>query len=71
MYVQLSSALEERALDEANKYSQIVFIDCFPVSDWIDSLIGPSGVVALRTLPPTCSPSCSPSFSVMGGVEKH
>jgi signal recognition particle GTPase len=32
------------ALQESNKYSQIVFIDC-SVYDWLDSLIGLGGML--------------------------
>jgi hypothetical protein len=49
------TALEQWGpLQESPKHSQIVFIDLFHVSDWVDSLIGPSGLVwRSSSLPPT------------------
>jgi hypothetical protein len=32
-------------MEQSNKQIQIIFIDCSPVSDWLDSLIGPSGLL--------------------------
>jgi hypothetical protein len=51
---------EEEALEES----------LLPVSDWVDSLIGPSGLLLLVVSPPPCMYACSPSFSFMGGFGK-
>jgi hypothetical protein len=36
-----------------------------PAVDWLDSLIGPGGLLSVVS-----PPMCSPSFSLMGGVGK-
>ncbi len=55
------------ALEQSNKHTQIEVFDCsLFVSDWVDSLIGPSSGLLLVSLPPTCTPS----FSFTGGVGK-
>jgi hypothetical protein len=49
-----AQALHGEALEESNNLpSQIVFIDCCSphVSDWVDSLIGPSGLLLLVSHP--------------------
>ncbi len=50
-----------RALEQSNKHSPIISIDCPPpaVSDWVDSLIGPRGLL-LSSLQPTCIPVSVP-----------
>jgi hypothetical protein len=63
------------ALEESNKYTQIVLINCPRVSDWLDGLIGPGELLllvshlfavpaAISSLPPICSPN----FSLMVGI---
>jgi hypothetical protein len=32
-------------MEQSNKQIQIIFIDCSPVADWLDSLIRPSGLL--------------------------
>jgi hypothetical protein len=33
------------ALKQTTKHTQIIFIDLLPVSHWLDSLIGPGGLL--------------------------
>jgi hypothetical protein len=42
------------------------------VFDWVDSLIGPDGLLLVICPALLCSPNlfCSPNFSFMGGVGK-
>jgi len=35
----------EEDLEQSNRYSQIVSISLLPLSDWLDSLIGPGGLL--------------------------
>jgi hypothetical protein len=41
----------EGALEQSNRYSQIVSIWFLPVSDWLDSLIGPDGLLLEASFP--------------------
>ncbi len=72
---------KEGALEESNKLKSNLYLLIAPfVSDWVDSLISPSGL--LLVVPPLylqskwvaiSSPplACSPSFSFIGGVGKN
>jgi hypothetical protein len=37
----------------------------YSICDWVDSLIAPSGLVAISSLPPTYSPSLSMNYLTM------
>ncbi len=34
-------------LEQSKKHSQIIFYSFLPVSDWLDSLIGPGGLLSV------------------------
>jgi hypothetical protein len=54
-----------RALEESNKYTQIVFNNCPHVSNWEDSLIAPGGLLLVVS-----HLFAVPVFSSMVGLEK-
>jgi hypothetical protein len=54
------------ALEHSDEHSQNHIYWVLPVSNWVDSLIAPSGLL-FSSLPPACSSS---SFSSMNGVVK-
>ncbi len=46
-----NAQLSEPTLEASNKHSQILVYLLLPVSDWLDSLIGPSGLLLVVVVP--------------------